>query len=206
MQKRRGARARGQLGHVAVAGWPVHGTVRWTGARGRGAVVHGGPRLRERALAAAWTRSMWTGVRGGRPPRWTARRNGGERRRRRHDRPRRARSGGAAGHGGTSGGHGWGRLDTASAMAGLPPRNDEGKEKLDGGARGDGCRRRVFERRRRSGFGEMAARVLGARAGEAEAYLKARANLVSRAGAETEEEAARLPRLFRTGGWGRPPH
>ena len=163
-------------GHVAAAGWPVHGTVRWTGARGRGAAVHGGPRLRERALAAAWTRSTWNGVRGGRPRSTVdrARRSGSGApagRRWRHGQPRRAFSGGAAGHGRTCRGCGRGRHGEASPGRGSPWRTDEGKKKLDGGARGGGCRRRVFERRRRSGFGELAARVLGARAAMARLFI-----------------------------------
>ena len=40
---------------------------------------------------------------------------------------------GDAGHEKARQGHGRARLDAMSAMAGLPPQNDEGKEKLDGG-------------------------------------------------------------------------
>ena len=77
---------------------------------------------------------MWTGVRGGRP-RSTVDRAPvrGVRRRRRHGRPRRARSGGAAGHGGTSEEHGRARLDETSTMQVSPSQNVDGKEKLDDG-------------------------------------------------------------------------
>ncbi|XP_021317784.1 glycine-rich cell wall structural protein-like [Sorghum bicolor] len=106
--------------------------------RGGGPPVHGGP---GEALAAAWTESTWTG----RTRPWAAVHRG----------PRagagagacagapaggggamgaaRSFGGGAAGHGGACRGHGRGRRDTTSAMASSPPRNDEVKEKLDGG-------------------------------------------------------------------------
>ena len=78
--------------------------------RGQQAAVHGGPRAGAGEVA---------GRRGER--RWCHGRGGG------------ARRCGDAGHEKARQGHGRAWLDTTSAMAGSPPRNDQGKEKLDGG-------------------------------------------------------------------------
>ena len=98
----------------------------------------------------------WTGRAGavGRGPRWTAHRSGRVRgleaagrrdeRRWRHWRRAGARRCGDAGHEKARQGHGRARLDATSAMAGLPPRNDEGKEKLDGGGADSASSARVW--------------------------------------------------------------
>ena len=93
-------------------------------------------------LAAAWTRSTWTGRTGalGRGPRWTARRSGAGARAGGGRRaavaplaPLGAPGGGATGLGWPSRGHGRARLGETSAMEASPPRDDDGDEKLDGG-------------------------------------------------------------------------
>ena len=120
------------------------------GAGGGSPPVHAAPRT---PLRSTMDPVQWTGRAGGRAavhggPRAGA---GAGRRRRRHGRPRRARSGGAAGRGETSRGHGQGRRDTTSAMASSPPRNDEVKEKLDGGACGGGFSKAAARARRVGG-------------------------------------------------------
>ncbi|KAG0514046.1 hypothetical protein BDA96_10G155900 [Sorghum bicolor] len=131
------ARARGQVGHVAVAGWPVHGTVRWTGARGRGAAVHGGPRLRERASRLHGPGPREPACGGGKPRSTVDRAPERERaqagRRWRHGRRAGARRGGGPRRERARQGHQRVRLGEANAMGVSPSRNVDGKEKLDGG-------------------------------------------------------------------------
>ena len=89
------------------------------------------------APAGAWTRSTWTGRTGaqgrGPPVRSGCVRRDGRRAAVAPLAPPGARRGGGSGRGEASQGHRRGRHDEANAMTASPPRNDDGKEKLDGG-------------------------------------------------------------------------
>ena len=90
------------------------------------------------AVAASWTRSSGPAARGRRAavhggPRAGAERRGGRRAAVAPLAPPGARRGGDSGRGEASQGHRRGRHDEANAMTASPPRNDDGKEKLDGG-------------------------------------------------------------------------